>query len=95
MIEQKVTIHEFSLKDFPIEREDKLQEHIEKEKIIAQKIHHQLETIQIQITEEQKKLKEMKGMENELSKSINELENKIASIDEKKIEAIKQQKKEL
>ncbi len=58
MIEEKVTINEFSLKDFPNEREEKLQEYVDKEKIIAQKLQHQLETIQEQIKDEQKRLKE-------------------------------------
>jgi len=87
-----VTINEFSLKDFPIQREEKLQEFVEKEKTNIQKLQHQIETIQTQIKEEQKRLKETQDAENDLSKIINELEKKIADIDEKKIEMIKKQK---
>lgn len=95
MVGEKVTINEFSLKEFPHEREKKIQQYIEKEKEISQKIQHQLETIQERIKDNQKKLKEQETEENVLSKNIQELEKKIEAIDEKKIEAIKNQKKEL
>lgn len=95
MVSEKITINEFSLKEFPHEREEKIQQYIEKEKEISQKIQHQLETIQERIKDNQKKIKEQETEENVLSKDIQELEKKIEAIDEKKIEAIKNKKKEL
>ncbi len=95
LIEAKINITDFSLTDFPIEREEKLQIYIEKEKSQAQKLLHQLESIQEQIIQEQKKIKEQQWTENELSKDIQEFNKKIESIDEKKIENIKKQKQTL
>lgn len=95
MIEEKIQITDFSLKDFPTDREQKLHDYIENKKSQEQKINHQLETIQKDITQEQKKFKERQSIEKELSSSISTLQKKIENIDEKKIEALKQEKKEI
>lgn len=95
MIADKLTIKEFSLKDFPDARETWLQTYIDIQKEQIQKIQHQLETIQQNIKDEQQKLKEIQTTEKELSKTISELNIKIADIDEKKIEAAKKQKKDV
>lgn len=58
MIEEKIQITDFSLKDFPTDREKNLQNYIENKKLQEQKLTHQLETIQKDIVQEQKKLKE-------------------------------------
>jgi hypothetical protein len=58
MIEEKIQITDFSLKDFPTNREQELHNYIEKKKSQDQKLTHQLETIQKDIIQEQKKLKE-------------------------------------
>ncbi len=95
MIEEKVNITDFSLTDFPVEREEKLQTYVEQEKSQIQKFAHQLESIQEQIRQEQGKIKEQQSIETELNKSIQELEKKIQSIDEKKIDTLKKQKQTL
>jgi DNA repair exonuclease SbcCD ATPase subunit len=95
MIEEKIQITDFSLKDFPTDREQKLHDYIEQKKSQEQKLTHQLETIQKNITEEQKKLQEQQQSEKELSASISALQKKIDNIDEKKIELLKQQKQEI
>jgi hypothetical protein len=46
IIEEKIQITDFSLEDFPHEREQQLHEYIEQKKIGEQKLQHQLETIQ-------------------------------------------------
>jgi len=95
MIEEKIQITDFSLKDFPTDREQKLADYIDHKKSQEQKLSHQLETIQKDIAQEQKKLKEQQSAEKELSISISALEKKIENIDEKKIETLKTQKQEL
>ena len=95
MIEEKIQITDFSLKDFPTDREKNLQNHIEDKKSQEQKLTHQLETIQKDIAQEQKKFKDQQAVEKELSISISALEKKIENIDEKKIESLKKQKKEI
>ncbi len=95
MIEEKIQITDFSLKDFPADREQKLHDYIENKKSQEQKIHHQIETIQKDIMQEQKRYKEHQTTEKELSISISALEKKIENIDEKKIETLKKQKKEI
>ncbi len=95
MIEEKIQITDFSLKDFPTDREQKLHDHIEHKKSQEQKLLHQLETIQKDIAQEQKKIKEHQQWEKELSTSISALQKKIDDIDEKKIELLKQQKQEI
>ena len=95
MIEEKIQITDFSLKDFPTDREKNLQNYIENKKLQEQKLTHQLETIQKDIVQEQKKLKEQQWIEKELSISISALEKKIENIDEKKIELLKKQKSEI
>ncbi|MCX6823710.1 MAG: hypothetical protein NT085_01090 [candidate division SR1 bacterium] len=92
MIEEKIQITDFSLKDFPTDREKNLQNYIEDKKSQEQKLKHQLETIQKDITQEQKKLKDQQAVEKELSISISTLQKKIENIDEKKIETFKKQK---
>ncbi len=95
MIEEKIQISDFSLKDFPTDREPKLRDHIDQKKSQEQKLDHQLESIQKDISQEQKKLKERQTAEKELSASITALQKKIESIDEKKIETRKQEKNEI
>ena len=95
MIEEKIQITDFSLKDFPTDREQKLHDHIEHKKSQEQKILHQLETIQKDIAQEQKKMKEHQQWEKDLSTSISALQKKIDNIDEKKIELLKQQKQDI
>jgi DNA repair exonuclease SbcCD ATPase subunit len=92
MIEDKIQITDFSLKDFPTDREKNLHNYIENKKSQEQKLVHQLETIQKDITQEQKKLKDQQAAEKELSISISTLQKKIENIDEKKIETLKKQK---
>lgn len=91
-IEEKIQITDFSLEDFPHEREQQLQAYIEDKKIETQKIEHQLETIQKDITWEQIRIKEQEKEEHEISNTISTLQKKIESSDEKKIETLKQQK---
>jgi len=95
MIEEKIQITDFSLTDFPTDREKNLHNYIENKKSQEQKLTHQLETIQKDITQEQKKIKEQQTAEKELSTSISTLQKKIDDIDEKKIERLKHQKKEI
>jgi len=92
MIEEKIQITDFSLKDFPTDREKNLQNYIENKKLQEQKLLHQLETIQKDIIQEQKKFKDQQAAEKELSISISALQKKIENIDEKKIEVLKKQK---
>ena len=94
MIEEKIQITDFSLKDFPTDREQNLQNHIDNKKSQEQKLMHQLETIQKDIAQEQKKHKEQQTSEKELSRSILMIQKKIENIDEKAIEALKKQKQE-
>ncbi len=95
MIEEKIQITDFSLKDFPTDREQNLQNHIDNKKSQEQKLMHQLETIQKDIAQEQKKHKEQQTSEKELSTSISMIQKKIENIDEKAIEALKKQKQEI
>lgn len=95
MIEEKIQITDFSLKDFPTDREKNLQNYIENKKSQEHKLIHQLETIQKDITQEQKKFKDQQTIEKELSTSISELQKKIENIDEKKIEILKKEKREI
>lgn len=95
MIQEKIQISDFSIKDFPTDREKNLQNYIENRKSQEQKILHQLETIQKDIAQEQKKIKEQQTIEKELSIGISALQKKIENIDEKKIEALKTQKTEI
>ena len=95
MIEEKIQITDFSLKDFPTDREQNLQNHIEHKKSLEQKLIHQWETIQKDIVQEQKKLKDHQTIEKELSRNISLLQKKIENIDEKKIELLKNQKIEI
>ena len=95
MIEDKIQITDFSLKDFPTDREQKLHDYIEQKKSQEQKIIHQLETIQKDIIQEQKKYKDQEAVVKELSTNIALLQKKIENIDEKKIEILKQEKQEI
>jgi len=95
MIEEKIQITDFSLKDFPADREKNLQNYVENKKSQEYKLNHQLESIQKDIQQEQKKIKEQQSSEKELSTSISALQKKIADIDEKRIETLKKQKKEI
>jgi DNA repair exonuclease SbcCD ATPase subunit len=95
MIEEKIQITDFSLKDFPTDREQNLQNHIDNKKSQEQKLMHQLETIQKDIAQEQKKHKEQQISEKELSTNISMIQKKIENIDEKAIEALKKQKQEI
>jgi len=95
LIEEKIQITDFSLKDFPTDREQNLQNYIENKKSQEQKLNHQLETIQKDIAQEQKKINDQQTIEKELSISISTLEKKIENIDEKKIESLKKQKQEI
>ncbi len=95
MIEEKIQITDFSLKDFPTDREQKLHDYIDQKKSQEQKLEHQLESIQKNITQEQKKIKEQQEQEQELSRNIINFQKKIENIDEKKIERVKQEKQEI
>lgn len=95
MIEEKIQITDFSLKDFPTDRTEKLHNYIDQKKSQEQKLDHQLETIQKDIAQEQKKFKEQQTSEKELSSNISALQKKIESVDEKKIEMLKKQKQEI
>ncbi len=95
IIEDKIQITDFSLKDFPIDREKNLHDYIDQKKSQEQKLEHQLETIHKDIIQEQKKFKEQQANEKELSSSISALQKKIENIDEKKIESLKKQKQEI
>ncbi len=95
MIEEKIQITDFSLKDFPTDREKNLQNYIEDKKSQEQKFYHQWETIQKDIIQEQKKFKDQQTAEKELSISISALQKKIENIDEKKIELLKKQKSDI
>jgi len=95
MIEEKIQITDFSLKDFPTDREQQLHVYIDQTKEQEQKINHQLETIQKDILQEQKKVKDQQSIEQELSTSISMFQKKIENIDEKKIENLKQQKQNI
>ncbi len=53
MVEEKVQIGDFSLKDFPLQWEGDLHDLIDKKKTEEQKIDNQMETIQKVITETQ------------------------------------------
>ncbi len=95
MIQEKIQITDFSLTDFPADREKNLHDHIEQRKSQEQKLQHQLETIQKNITDEQKKIKELQWAEKELTNNISTLQKKIESVDEKQIEALKMKKTEM
>ena len=92
MIEEKIHITDFSLKDFPIDREQKLHEYIDQKKSEEQKINHQLETIQKDIAQEQNKMKEQEAIGKDMATSISLLQKKIEHTDERKIEILKQEK---
>ncbi len=94
IIQDKIQISDFSIKDFPIDREQQLHDYIEHKKSQEQKLLHQLETIQKDIIQEQDKYTQLQSTENELTKSISTLQKKIESIDEKQIESLKSQKQE-
>lgn len=51
MIEEKVQMSNFSLKDFPTHREEELHKYIENKKTEEQKLHHQEESIQKDIAQ--------------------------------------------
>lgn len=70
MIEEKIQITDFSLKDFPTDRGKQLHTYIEQKKSEEQKLYHQLESIQKEITQEQKKIKEQQMTQEDLSKNI-------------------------
>lgn len=95
MIEDKINITDFSLKDFPTDRETELHTSIEQRKAQEQKSQHQSDTIQKEIAQEQKKIKEQQSAEKELSTNISIVQKKIENIDEKKIATLKQQKQEI
>lgn len=95
MIEEKIQITDFSLKDFPTDRGKQLHIYIDQKKSQEQKLQHQLESIQKDIIQEQKKVKEQQTVEKELSLNISTFQKKIENIDEKKIETLKNQKKEI
>jgi len=95
MIEEKIQITDFSLKDFPTHREEELDKYIDQKKAQEQKFNHQIESIQKDISQEQKKHKEHETLERELSTSIAILQKKIENIDEKKIEILKEQKQDI
>lgn len=95
MIEEKIQITDFSLKDFPTDREQQLHTYIDQKKSQEQKLQHQLESIQKDIAQEQKKIKEQEAMGKELSVSISTFQKKIENIDEKKIATLKHQKQEI
>lgn len=95
MIEEKIQITDFSLQDFPTNREQELHAYIEQKKMQEQKLNHQLDTIQKDIAQGQKKIKEQQGQEQELSRDIITFQKKIENIDEKKIEILKKQKQEI
>ena len=95
MIEEKIQITDFSLKDFPTSRGQQLHDYIDQKKSQEQKINHQLESVQKDINQEQKKVKDQQTIEKELSTSISALHKKIEDIDEKKIEKLKKQKQEI
>lgn len=92
MIQDKIQISDFSIKDFPAGREQQLHDYIENKKSQEQKITHQLETMQKDITQWQEKYKELQATEKDLTISISSLQKKIESIDEKQIETLKLQK---
>ncbi|HBB04786.1 TPA: hypothetical protein DCZ39_08045 [Patescibacteria group bacterium] len=94
MIEEKIQMTNFSLKDFPMSREQELHTYIDQKKSQEQRLEHQFETIQKDIAQEQKKIKEQQATEKELSTSIAALQKNIENIDEKKIETLKKQKQE-
>ena len=95
LIQDKIQISDFSLDDFPADREQQLHEHIQNKKSQKQKILHQLETIQKDITHHQDKYIQLQSSEKELKESISILQKKIESIDEKHIETLKLQKQDI
>ena len=92
MIEEKIHITDFSLKDFPTDREQQLHAYIDQKKSEEQKIHHQLETVQKDIAQEQKRMKEQETIRKDMTTNISIFQKKIENIDEKKIETLKQEK---
>lgn len=95
LIEEKIQITDFSLKDFPTHREQKLATYVQEKKSQEQKLHHQLESIQQDIFQEQKKIKERQTNEIALTTTIQLLQKKIDAIDEKKLTEAKAQKQTL
>lgn len=95
MIQEKIQITDFSLTDFPLDREKELHDHVEQRKSQEQKLQHQLETVQKSIADEQRKIKEQQQTEKELTNSISTLKKKIESVDEKQIETLKKKKTEM
>ncbi|MEI6673368.1 MAG: hypothetical protein WCL02_08990 [bacterium] len=95
MIEEKIQITDFSLKDFPTDREQTLHTYIEEKKAQEQKLNHESENIQKEITQQKTKLKEYQTIEMNLSSSIIQIQKKLENIDEKTIELLKQEKQEL
>ena len=92
MIEEKIQITDFSLKDFPTNRMKDLNSYIEEKKSQEQKLYHQLESIEKDIQQGQEKLKKQENSGKELSISIWILQKKIENTDEKKIDILKQKK---
>ncbi len=95
IIEEKIQITDFSLKDFPTDREQNLYVHIEQKKSQEQKTIHQLETIQKAIEQDQQKIKEQQAKEKEYETIITNFQKKIEHIDEKTIEALKTRRSEI
>lgn len=95
MLEEKINITDFSLKDFPTDRENELHTYIEMKKTQEQKLIHEWENIQKEILQQQSKLKEYQTTEKNLSISIDQLQKKLENIDEKTLETIKKQKQDI
>ncbi len=95
LIEEKIQITDFSLKDFPSNRDQKLTTYVQEKKSQEQKLLHQLETLQQDIFQEQKKIKDQETNEIEFTNNIQTLQKKIEAIDEKKITEAKTQKQKI
>ncbi len=92
MIQDKIQITDFSLKDFPQQRETTLQNYIEQQKSQQQKIDHQRETLQKQLQQEHDKIQGRETTRQSLIKDIAVLQQKIQNIDTQNREDIKQQR---
>jgi len=95
MIQEKIKIADFSLKEFPTDREDGLHNYIQNQKSQEQKIQHQLETTKKDIIQENNKTKELELHKEELKKNIWDIQKNIENVDEKTIEIYKQQKQKI
>ncbi len=93
LYQEKITISDFSLNDFPVEMMSKIDLHVSHDKEQFQKIQHLSETTQWQIQEIRMVVQHQLHESQELEKNIELLTKKITWIDVQKLADLKQEEK--